>query len=244
MRVTRNYRNSLVNPRKKDSKSSQIQTALNRSSLNSRANRLQNILGNKKTSKGSDLFNRDFITSSQTAQKSQKFYYDMRYHAGQVGEYGQALKKAEKDSVYDKARESGSTEQIVSDIKGFVTQYNHMLDDLKESGSKADESILYQLNSMSRTSERELAETGVTRLADGTLAIDEKKLLAADVDTLEKVWGAANGFPAKAATRAGTVEATAEKNIEAEKSTTYNPFAKSNLYNYGSNVGSRFNSRR
>lgn len=243
MRVTRNYRNSLVNPRKKDSKSSQIQTALNRSSLNSRATRLQNILGNKKTSKGSDLFNRDFITSSQTAQKSQKFYYDMKYHAGQVGEYGQTLKKAEKDSVYDKARESGSTEQIVSDIKGFVTQYNHMLDDLKESGSKADESILYQLNSMSRTSERELAETGVTRLADGTLAIDEKKLLAADVDTLEKVWGG-NGFPSKAAARAGTVEATAERNIEAEKSTTYNPFAQSNLFNYGSNVGSRFNSRR
>ena len=243
MRVTRNYRNSLVNPRKKDSKSSQIQTALNRSSLNSRATRLQNLLGNKKTSKGSDLFNRDFVTSSQTAQKSQKFYYDMKYHAGQVGEYGQALKKTEKDSVYDKARESGSTEQIVSDIKGFVTQYNHMLDDLKESGSKADESILYQLNSMSRTSERELAETGVTRLADGTLAIDEKKLLAADVDTLEKVWGG-NGFPSKAAARAGTVEATAERNIEAEKSTTYNPFAQSNLFNYGSNVGSRFNSRR
>lgn len=243
MRVTRNYRNSLVNPRKKESRNSQIQTALNRSSLNSRANRLQNILGNSKTSKGSDLFNRDFITSSQTAQKSQKFYYDMKYHASQVGEYGQALQKTEKDSVYDKARESGSTEQIVSDIKGFVTQYNHMLDDLRESGSKADTSILTQLNSMSRVSERELAQTGVTRLADGTLAIDEKKLLAADIDTLEKVWGG-NGFPAKAAARAGTVEATAEKNIEAEKSTTYNPFAQSNLFNYGSNVGSRFNSRR
>lgn len=243
MRVTRNYRNSLVNPRKKNSKSSQIQTALNRSSLNSRANRLQNILGNSRTSKNSDLFNRDFVTSSQTAQKSQKFYYDMKYHAGQVGEYGQALKKTEKDSVYDKARESGSTEQIVADIKGFVTQYNHMLSDLKESGTKTDTNFLNQLNSMSRAGERELSQTGVTRLADGTLAIDEKKLLAADVDTLEKVWGE-NGFPAKAAARAGSVEAAAEKNIEAEKSTTYNPFAKSNLYNYSSNVGSRFNSRR
>lgn len=243
MRVTRNYRNGMVNPRKKESNSSQLQTALNRSSLNSRAKRLQNLLGNSKTSKGSDLFNRDFISSSQTSQKPQKFYYDMKYHAGQVGEYGQALKKTEKDSIYDKARESGSTEQIAADIKGFVTQYNNMLDDLKKSGTKTDANFLNQLNSMSRAGERELSQTGVTRQADGRLVIDEKKLLAADIDTLEKVWGA-NGFPAKAAARAGSVEAAAERNIEAEKSTTYNPFAKSNLYNYGSNVGSRFNSRR
>lgn len=243
MRVTRNYRSAMLNQRKRESKSSLIQTALNRSSLNSRANRLQNLLGNSKTSKVGDLFNREFISSPQTSQKSQKLYYDMKYHAGQVEEYGQALKKTEKDSIYDKARESGSTEKIVADIKSFVTQYNHMLDDLKESGTRTDANFLNQLNNMSRAGERELSQTGVTRLSDGTLAIDEKKLLAADVDTLEKVWGA-NGFPAKAAARAGSVEAAAEKNIEAEKSTTYNPFAKSNLYNYGSDVGSRFNSRR
>lgn len=244
MRVTRNYRNNLVNPRKKESLGSQIQTALNRSSLSGRANRLQNLLGNSKTSKSSSIYNREFIPPLQTSQKAQKFYYDMKYHASQVGEYGQALKKTEKNSIYDKARESGSTEQIVADIKGFVTQYNHMLDDLKDSGTRTDTSFLSQFNSMSRADERELAQTGVTRQSDGTLAIDEKKLLAADVDTLEKVWGAANAFPAKAAAKSGSVEAAAERNIEAEKSTTYNPFAKSNLYNYGSNLGSRFNSRR
>ncbi|MCM1268920.1 MAG: hypothetical protein NC302_13540 [Bacteroidales bacterium] len=243
MRVTRNYRNGMVNPRKKAETASQIQTALNRSSLSSRATRLQNLLGSSKASKSDSIFNREFITSPQTTQKSQKFYYDMKYHADQVEAYGQALKKAEKDSVYDAARENGSTEEIVEKIKGFVTQYNQMLEDLKEAGTRTDTNFLNQLNSMSRLSERELSETGVSRAADGTLAIDEKKLLAADVDTLEKVWGA-NGFPSKAAAKAGSVAAVAEKNIEAEKSTTYNPFAQSNLYNYGSNVGSRFNSRR
>ena len=92
MRVTRNYRSAMLNQRKRESKSSLIQTALNRSSLNSRANRLQNLLGNSKTSRVGDLFNREFISSPQTSQKSQKLYYDMKYHAGQVEEYGQALK--------------------------------------------------------------------------------------------------------------------------------------------------------
>lgn len=243
MRVTRNYRNNLMNTQKKENAGTKLYTALKRNSLKNRANRLENLLGNRTTSKAGDIYNREFITSPQTTQKSQKFYYDMKYHAGQVGEYGQALKKTDKDSVYDKAKESGSTEKIVENIKGFVTQYNHMLEDLQESGSRTDTNFFNQFNSISRADERELVKTGVIRMADGTLMIDEKKLLAADVDTLEKVWGG-GGFPARAAARAGSVEAAAEKNIEAERSTTYNPFAKSNLYNYGSNLGSRFNSRR
>lgn len=243
MRVTRNYRSNLMNTKKKENAGTKLYTALKRNSLRNRSNRLDNLFGGRTTSKASGIYNREFITSPQTTQKSQKFYYDMKYHAGQVEAYGLALKKTEKDSVYDKARESGSTEDIVDNIKGFVTQYNHMLEDLEESGTKTDENFLIQLSSMSRAGANELSQTGVIRQVDGTLVIDEKKLLAADVDTLEKVWGA-NGFPAKAAARAGSVEASADKNIEAEKSTTYNPFAKSNLYNYGSNVGSRFNSRR
>lgn len=243
MRVTRNYRSNLMNTRKKENAGTKLYTALKRNSLKKRSSRLDNLFGGRTTSKADGIYNREFITSPQTTQKSQKFYYDMKYHAGQVEAYGQSLKKTEEDSVYDKARESGSTEDIVNKIKDFVTQYNHMLEDLEESGAKTDASFLNQLSSLSRTSARELSQTGVIRQADGTLAIDEKKLLATDVDTLEKVWGG-DGFSAKAAVKAGSIGAAAEKNIEAEKSTTYNPFAKSNLYNYGSNVGSRFNSRR
>lgn len=243
MRVTRNYRNNLMNTRKKENAGTKLYTALKRNSLKNRSNRLESLLGSRTTSKADNIYNREFITSPQSSQKSQKFYYDMKYHAGQVEAYGQALKKTEEDSVYDKARESGSTENIVDQIKGFILQYNQMLDDLEESGTNTDTSLLTQLNSMSRAGASELAKTGVIRQSNGSLAIDEKKLLATDVDTLEKVWGG-SGFPARAAARAGSVEASAERNIEAEKSTTYNPFAKSNLYNYGSNVGSRFNSRR
>lgn len=243
MRVTRNYRDSMVNFRKhnNNAQTSLLQNALSRSSTSSRANRLASLLGNKKNTGTSSVANRNFVTS---ASKSQKFYYDMQYHAKQVGEYADALKSTEKDSIYDKARESKNTDQIVSDVKSFVNQYNHMLDDLEESGTKSDELFLSQLSSMSRAAERDLALTGVTRKADGTLVVDEKKLEAADVDTLEKVWGR-NGFSSKAAAKAGSVEATAEKNIEAEKSSTYSPFDRANLYSSGSrNAGSYFNYRR
>ncbi len=244
MRVTRNYRDSMVNFRKnnKNSQTSLLQSALSRNSASSRANRLASLLGNSKNQSTSSLTNRNFVNSSQ---KSQKFYYDMQYHAKQVGEYADALKSTEKDSVYDKARESGSTEQLVSDIKSFVNQYNNMLDDLEESGSRADQLFLTQLSSMSRAAEKDLALTGVTRRSDGTLVVDEKKLEAADVDTLEKVWGG-SGFSSKAAAKAGSVEATAARNLEAEKSSVYSRFDRTNLYGSGSgrSSGSYFNYKR
>lgn len=243
MRITRNYRDGMVNFRKnnKDSQTSLLQSALSRSSTSSRANRLASLLGNKKNTSTSGLTNRNFVTSTS---KSQKFYYDMQYHAKQVGEYADALKSTEKDSIYDKARESGSTDQIVSNVKSFVNQYNNMLNDLEESGTRSDETFINQLNSMSRMAGRDLALTGVTRRADGTLYVDEKKLEAADVDTLEKVWGG-NGFSSKAAAKAGSVEATAERNFEAQKSSIYSPLNRTNLYNSnGRNSGSYFNYRR
>lgn len=245
MRVTHNYGNGMINFRRKKGSQdtmSLLQRALSRNSTSSRANRLAALLGNRNTNSTRNVSDRNFVTS---ASKPQKFYHDMQYHAKQVGEYGEALAVSEKDSPYDKARESGSTEQIVSDIEGFVKQYNNMLGDLKESGTRTDTSLLTQLNSMARAAERSLSTTGISRKADGTLVIDEEKLAAADVDTLEEVWGKSNGFPARAAARAGSVEAAAEKNIEAEKSSVYSPFDRANLYgSSGSSLGNYFNFRR
>ena len=149
MRVTRNYRNGMVNFRKnnKNSQTSLLQSALSRNSASSRANRLASLLGNNRSTSTNILGNRNFVSSSQ---KSQKFYYDMQYHAKQVGEYADALKSTKKDSIYDKARESGNTDQIVSDVKSFVNQYNNMLDDLEESGTRSDQLVLTQLNGIWR----------------------------------------------------------------------------------------------
>lgn len=154
MRVTRNYGNGMVNYKKneKGSYSSLLQSALSRSNAGRRGGRLASLLGNTKDT--NSVGNRNFITSSQ---KSQKFYYDMQYHAKQVGEYADALKSKKEDSIYDKARESGSTDQIVSDVKSFVNQYNNMLKDLEESGTRSDKVFLTQLSSMSNMAERDLS---------------------------------------------------------------------------------------
>ncbi len=252
MRVTRNYRNGMLNFRKgNNSEVDSLVNTLRRNSARRRSNTLANILGGSSKSSAlnsrfdtSKLYDRNFISSTE---KPQKFYYDMQYHAKSVGEYAEALQSSSEDSkeesLYEKAKKSGSTDEIVSTIKSFVSQYNKMMEDLEESGSTSDSMLRIQFDSLARASEKELAATGVTKRSDGTLTIDEKKLEAASVDTLEKAWG--SGFSTKAGAKAGTVEATAERNIEAEKSSTYSPFNRANLYgNSTRSSGNYFNSRR
>ncbi len=236
MRITRNYRNGLMSAMKANENTSLFRKALSRNSKSRNTGRAAAILGGM--NKTNSLGNKNFATTAKT----EKFYYDMKYHAGQVGEYANALADSEKDSIYDKAKESGSTEEIQSRIQSFVSQYNKMLNDLEESGSRADSSLLSQINSLSRSSKDQLASTGVLRGTDGTLVIDEKKLAAADVETLRKVWGGNTSFAARAGQRASSVEAVAKQNIKAQASSNYsNPFDRSNLYaNYGSK-GNYFN---
>lgn len=241
MRVTRNYMNSLLNG---DSgmggTSSLLQRALSRSSKSKRAGRSALLTNSSRN-------NNIWANSIKSTANAQKLYYNMKYHAGQVADYAEKLTDKGDTSLFAKAKESGDSAEIVSAIKGMVGQYNSMLLNLKESGTRADDSYVTQLNNASRLSSADLASCGVTRNYDGTLTVDEKKLAATDLETLEKVWNGNSSFAGRAALWADSVESSAERNIKAEASRSYmNPFnnygSKGNYFNtnYG-NSGNYFN---
>ena len=131
---------------------------------------------------------------------------------------------------------SGSTAEIAASVKGFVSQYNSMLENLKESGSRTDNNYLSQLNSISGLNSSELASCGVNRNLDGTLTVDDKKLAQTDLETFQKVWGGRSGFAGRVTIWADSVEATAERNMDAQASTSYSKLFR----NYGSS-GNYFN---
>ncbi len=229
MRIPRNYMNSHL-ASNNTSSNSLLQRALSRSSKNKRTSRtslLMNAADNRK----------NLLTSNTaSAAQSQKLYYNMKYHAEQVKNYAEKLTDAGSKSLFAAAKESGDVSEAVSAVKGFVSQYNSMLDNLKESGTRADTLYRTQLNSYSNIYASEMAKCGVKRNADGTLSVDEKALAATDADTLEKVWSGSNGFVSRAASWADSVAAGAERNMEAQASNAY-----SSLFdNYG-NSGKYFN---
>ena len=230
MRVTRNYMNSLLGVNNSlNGTSSLLQRALSRSSKGrniNRSARLKNSKGNRNALLGSMV---------QNTGNTQKLYYNMKYHAGQVSDYAKKLTEKGDSSLFVKAKESGSTAEVVANIQGFVGQYNSMLQNLKDSGSMAYNNYAAQLNSISGMNSSELASCGITRKSDGSLLVDDKKLGSVDVETLEKVWNE-SGFVSRTAVWADAVESAAERSMEAKASSSY-----SNLFNNYGSKGNYFN---
>ena len=228
MRVTRNYMNNLLGGNGSNT-TSLLQRALSRSTKSKKTSRADLL---NSVNKRNNLLTQNVKTAAQT----QKLYYNMKYHAGQVMNYADKLTDKSDDSLFAKAKESGETSEIVSNIKSFVAQYNNMLADLKESGTRTDNTYLTQLNSITSLNRADLTSCGVTRNADGTLTVDDEKLSNTDIDTLEKVWNGKSSVAARVSTWADSVESSAERNMTAQASNSY-----SNLFkNYG-NSGNYFN---
>ncbi len=231
MRIPRNYSSALLSGRNRAGGNySLLQSALSRTGRGKRLSRNAQLLSGLK--RQSNLY----ANMAQSTGNTQKLYYNMKYHAKQVCEYGDKLADDSKTSVYAKAQESGSTAEIAASVKGFVSQYNSMLENLKESGSRTDNNILSQLNSISGLNSSELASCGVNRNLDGTLTVDDKKLAQTDLETLQKVWGGRSGFAGRVTIWADSVEAAAERNMDAQASTSYSKL----FSNYGSS-GNYFN---
>lgn len=230
MRITRNYMSNLLNGNNKSSNaSSLLQSALSRSN---RGRRSRLSVQNSRT----DSLGKISTSNLTGSANSEKLYYNMKYHAGQVYVYAERLNGKNKDSVYEKAKTSGSTEEIIADIKGFVSHYNIMVANMKKSGSRTDDNYQTQFNNLARSSSLELASTGVNRKSDGTLEIDEKKLAEADIETLEQVWGGSTSFASRIALRADSVASYAERSMTAQASSAY-----SSLFNNYGSKGNYFN---
>ena len=230
MRITRNYMSNLLNGNNKSSNaSSLLQSALSRSS---RGRRSRLSVQNSRT----DSLGKISTSNLTGSANSEKLYYNMKYHADQVYDYAERLNGKNKESVYEKAKASGSTEEIIANIKGFVSHYNSMVANMKKSGSRTDDNYQTQFNHLARSSSLELASTGVNRKSDGTLEIDEKKLAEADIETLEQVWGGSTSFASRIALRADSVASYAERSMTAQASSAY-----SSLFNNYGSKGNYFN---
>ncbi|MDE5933144.1 MAG: hypothetical protein K2H40_11805 [Lachnospiraceae bacterium] len=188
MRVTRNYMSALL--------------GIGSSNSSSRRHRMSSLQAT-----GANRF----LNTTKTSQTgaSQTIYQNMKQNAGEVQSIASELTKTGDDSLFAKARESGSTAGIVNQVKDFVNKYNGMVRSLKSSGSRVDNSYLNQLNANAKMCRSALQATGVTQNSDGTLSINSKTLGAASVDQLEKAWGSSTSFAAKTGAAASNVQANA-----------------------------------
>lgn len=145
---------------------------------------------------------------------------------------------SDKDSVYDRAKESGDTTDILSDVNKMVEAYNATMKQLKTTGGTMNEFYLKQLKGIPAGSKEALESIGITQAKDGNLIVDEKVFRNADVDTLQKVLGGENGIAAKLKFLGEHINKNASENVVSASNrygsngATYMEAFEANKYNF------------
>ena len=127
--------------------------------------------------------------------------------------YSSSFVATDKNSIYDRAKESGSTKDIVSSAKKMVESYNATLKQLRETGDTLNEFYRQQLKDIPAGDKEALKSIGITQAKDGSLSIDEKVLQSADADTLKKVLDGDTGLASKISFVSGRISQNAASNV-------------------------------
>ncbi len=190
----------------------------------------------QKNSSSTDIFGRIGQTSSRnnaSALLMKNTYTKLEDSSEKLSKYASSLLETEKDSIYDKAEESGSTSSIVSNVSKLVEEYNSTINQLNKAGGSMNEFYRQQLKAIPSSCKDVLKAIGITQQKDGSLSIDEKTLKSADTATLKKALGNDTGFASKIDFISGRVNKNAAANA-ASASSQYNSRGSSYSGYYGS----------
>lgn len=190
----------------------------------------------QKNSSSTDIFGRIGQTSSKnnaSALLMKNTYTKLEDSSEKLSKYASSLLETEKDSIYDKAEESGSTSSIVSNVSKLVEEYNSTINQLNKAGGSMNEFYRQQLKAIPSSCKDALKAIGITQQKDGSLSIDEKTLKSADTATLKKALGNDTGFASKIDFISGRVNKNAAANV-ASASSQYNSRGSSYSGYYGS----------
>lgn len=190
----------------------------------------------QKHSSSTDIFGRIGQTSSKnnaSALLMKNTYTKLEDSSEKLSKYASSLLETEKDSIYDKAEESGSTSSIVSNVSKLVEEYNSTINQLNKAGGGMNEFYRQQLKAIPSSCKDALKAIGITQQKDGSLSIDEKTLKSADTATLKKALGNDTGFASKIDFISGRVNKNAAANV-ASASSQYNSRGSSYSGYYGS----------
>lgn len=130
-----------------------------------------------------------------------------------LNKYASKLANTDKNSIYDKAKESGDLKELLSDVGKMVEEYNATMSQLKKTGGTMDEFYRRQLIEIPAGCKDALKSIGITQAKDGSLSIDEKILQNADADTLKRALGSETKFASKLSLVSNRINQNASANV-------------------------------
>lgn len=200
--------------------------------------------------------------ASKTPTKQLAMYEQMEKSANSVQDSVEKMLKIGKMTYTDdetgKKAQENDKENLIKNIKDFVTEYNEVYNNLCDIGGASNLAFKKTLDSVISTNKKALEEIGITVSKSGELSIDEKTLESADFDKIKEVFAKEGGFSDKVCGKMETIENAASNSLTTLSklygaTSTYNKYGASNSYfngysnsgyynnynygNYGSNSG-------
>lgn len=126
-----------------------------------------------------------------------KSYEKLEDAADSLEEAAKALTNEKGDSLFAKAKESGSTAEIIKTVKALIEQYNETRKQLDNNTSTINMCYNQMLKSLASKNSEELEKLGISVEKDGTMSFDEDKLKDATLEDLETVFGTKSEFAQK-----------------------------------------------
>ena len=181
--------------------------------------------------------------SSLTRKLQKDAYKDIKDDADSVTENADKFTN-EKSTLFADAEKSGDYSAIYADIKSVVDSYNKLFNTLGKTSSSINTMCSDLLKEAVKENSDTLSAVGITLKDDGTLEIDEKKLKAADKDTLKKAFGTSSEFAKRLGIIGSNVSSLAKANINyVTNSYTSSGIASNSSDDLYSLMTSKFNSR-
>lgn len=155
-------------------------------------------------------------TAADKAEKSG--YKKLGKEADQLQQKADVFAQEGEKSLFAKAKESGSSQEIYNAVKELVEQYNNTASALKNTTGPLNDYYRQMLKEAAQENSKALGSIGVTVSKNGTLGIDEDKLQAAGVEELEKILGGDSDFIKKTSFLASRISDNAQANRESRSS--------------------------
>ncbi|MDE7206585.1 MAG: hypothetical protein K2N90_05430 [Lachnospiraceae bacterium] len=126
-----------------------------------------------------------------------KSYEKLDETASSLDEAAKTLASDKEDNLFAKAKESGSTEDVIKAIKSLIEKYNETRKQLDNNASTINTYYNQMLKSLASKNSEELSKLGISVGKDGRITVDEEQLKDAKLEDLEAMFGAESEFVQK-----------------------------------------------
>lgn len=173
---------------------------------------LLNFINNDSSTTGNVLL--DALNKNTTVNSFEKSNYEkLEKSAETLEKAASVLASEDTDNIFAEAGESGSTDNIKTQVKTLISNYNDVIKSLGNSDSVLDSYYKQMMEDVTGDNKADLSSIGITADKNGYLNLDESKFNSADLDTLENILGSKGSYSAKVSFIADRVANNAETNL-------------------------------